>query len=131
MFNRVRYVVIAVKDLEESLALYTGTYGLVAAPIEEMPEGGRRTVKLDVGNAHIELAQPTDPESPLGKFIADRGEGLYLIALVVPDRQKAADELRERGARVIGDIDASGQVGEGMLFVHPKSARGVLINLVE
>ena len=47
------------------------------------------------------------------------------------DRQKAADELRERGARVIGDIDASGQVGEGMLFVHPKSARGVLINLVE
>ena len=131
MFTRVRYVVIAVNNLEESLSLYTDTYGLPAAPIEEKPEGGRRTVEIDVGNAHIELAQPTDPEGPLGRFIADRGEGLYMIALGVPDRQKAADELRERGARVIGDIDASGKVGLGMLFVHPKSARGVLINLVE
>ncbi len=131
MFNRIRHLVIAVKDLEDSLSLYTDTYGLEAEPVQEKPEGGRRTVEIDVGNAHIELAQPTDPESPLAKFIEERGEGLYMIAVGVTDRQKAASELRERGARVIGDIDASGKVGEGMLFVHPKSTRGVLINLVE
>ncbi|MEE9285652.1 MAG: VOC family protein [Dehalococcoidia bacterium] len=128
MFKRIDHVVIAVKDLEETASLYTKTYGLKQTEPEEIPALGIRRVNIDVGNAYIELAQPTDPNGPIAKFLADRGEGLYLIAVTVDDLPGAVKQLQERGARLIGAENASKPAG-GQVFIHPKSAHGALIML--
>ena len=78
------------------------------------------------GTRFIELAQPVADSSPVAKFVAERGEGLYLIAVQVDDRKAAVKVLREKGARIIGDESTDGQV-----FIHPKSTHGVLMQLVE
>ena len=127
MFKRIDHVVIAVKHLDETATVYTEAYGLTSTAPEEVPEMGIRRVNIDVGNAYIELAQPTDPNGPIARFLEDRGEGLYLIAVQVDDLPDAVKKLQERGARLIGAEDATKPGGR--VFIHPKSARGALIML--
>ena len=127
MFKRIDHVVIAVKDLDETSTVYTEVYGLSGTAPEDIPEMGIRRVNIDVGNAYIELAQPTDPNGPVAKFLDDRGEGLYLIAVEVDDLPETVKTLQERGARLIGAENA--ETPGGRVFIHPKSARGALIML--
>ena len=126
MFKRVDHVVIAVSDLEASAALYQEKFELKSDEITETPALGIRSIKLDVNNAYVELAQPTDETGPVGRFLKERGEGLYLIALQVDDLKGTAKALRENGATIIGDESA-----DSLLFIHPKSAHGALIQLRE
>ncbi|MCL0101521.1 VOC family protein [Dehalococcoidia bacterium] len=125
MFKRVDHVVIAVSDLAESMALYEEKFGLKAGDVVESPELGLRRVNMDVGNAYIELAQPTDETGPVGKFLENRGEGLYLLAVEVDDLIVTAQALRDKGARIIGDENSGGQV-----FVHPATTHGMLLQLI-
>ncbi len=125
MFKRVDHVVIAVADLEASVALYRDKFGLNASETVEPPGMGLKRVNVDVGNAYIELAQPTDEDGPLGKFLKNRGEGLYLLAVEVDDLKGTVKALRDKGARIIGDENSGGQV-----FVHPSSTHGMLIQLI-
>ena len=125
MFKRVDHVVIAVSDLAESVALYEEKFGLKGSDVVESPEMGLKRVNLDVGNAYIELAQPTDDTGPLGKFLQTRGEGLYLLAVEVDDLKGTVQALRDKGARIIGDENSGGQV-----FVHPASTHGMLLQLI-
>lgn len=130
MFKRIDHVVIAVDNLEETAALYAEKFGLQATPAEEVPALGLRQVKLEVGNAYVELAQPTDATGPLARFLKERGEGLYLIAVEVHDLGATVRALREKGARLIGDENLE-DPGPHRVFIHPKTARGALIMLQE
>jgi methylmalonyl-CoA/ethylmalonyl-CoA epimerase len=127
MFKRIDHVVIAVKDLNETAALYRDRYGLKATEPEDIPAMGIRRVNIDVGNAYIELAQPVDPQGPVAKFLEERGEGLYLIAMQVDDLPGTVKRLQDKGARLIGAEGASKPGAR--VFIHPKSAHGALIML--
>ncbi|MBI3743810.1 MAG: VOC family protein [Chloroflexi bacterium] len=129
MFKRIDHVVIAVKDLEDSAALYMQKYGLKATAPEDVPDLGIRIRKVDVGNSYIELAQPTNPDGPVGKFVANTGEGLYLIAIQVDSLAATVKNLQDKGARLIGAENASKKGAR--VFVHPKSTHGALLMLME
>ena len=110
-------------------ALYVEKYGLAATEPEDVPAVGMRIVNIDVGNAYLQLAQPTDATGPLAKFLANHGEGLYLISVEVDDLLDTVRKLKERGARLIGAENASEPGAMGPVFVHPRTAHGALIML--
>lgn len=126
MFKRIDHVVIAVSDLEAANAVYSKQLGLKGREAQEVPAIGIKQIIFDLGNAFIEVAQPITEASPLTRFLKERGEGIYLIAVQVDDVKATAKKLRANGARIIGNEDAGGQV-----FVHPKSTHGVLIQLTQ
>lgn len=127
VFKRIDHVVIAVKDLDQAVALYRDKFGVQPTQVGRVAEG-LKEAELPVGNARIVLTQPVDPDGPIAKFIAERGEGLYLVALEVDSIDKAVQELKGRGARV---VETSSATYGRLVFVHPKSAHGVLFQLVE
>jgi methylmalonyl-CoA epimerase len=86
---------------------------------------------VELGETRIELLEATDPESAVGRFLANRGEGLHHIALRVPDLGAAVETLKTRGVRLVSEAIQMGAGGHRYVFVHPLSANGVLIELVE
>lgn len=126
MYNKVDHVVIAVSDLDAAAALYGKTLGLKPSEVMVSRELGLKRINFDVGNAYIEIAQPIDETGPVARFVKEKGEGLYLIAVKVDSIKETVGKLRRQGARIIGDENAGGQV-----FIHPKSTHGVLMQLVE
>ena len=124
MFKRIDHLVVAVEDVEEAAALYTDVYGLAASEVQDLSHLGLKAINIELGNAYIELAQPTNPDGPVGKFLADKGEGLYLIAVQVDDLPGTVEKLKEQGARILGGPP-------GQTFIHPKSTHGALIMLME
>ncbi len=124
MFKRIDHLVVAVEDVEEAAALYTDVYGLEASEVQDLSHLGLKAINIELGNAYIELAQPTNPDGPVAKFLADKGEGLYLIAVQVDDLPGTVEKLKEQGARILGGPP-------GQTFIHPKSTHGALIMLME
>ncbi len=127
MYKRIDHIVIAVKNLEQSAALYGDKFGLQATDVGRLTEGLKETT-FTTGNTRIVLSQPVDPNGPVARFIEERGEGLYLVALEVDNVDKAAEALRKRGARI---AEAPSAEHGRRVFIHPKSAHGVLFQLVE
>lgn len=124
MFKRIDHIVIAVHDVEEAALLYTDTYNLAASEVLELSHLGLKAIKIDVGNAYIELAQPSKPDSPMAKFLAEKGEGLYLIAVQVDDLAATVKQLQDNGAKILGGPP-------GPTYIHPRSTHGALITLME
>jgi methylmalonyl-CoA epimerase len=90
-----------------------------------------RTALIPAGDARIELLEPTSPDSPVGRFLAKRGEGLHHIALHVEDISAALETLKAQGARLISEDIQTGAGGHLYFFVHPSSAGGVLLEICE
>ena len=131
MFGRIDHVGVAVEDLDGAIALYEGTFGMPLAHRETVEEQGVEAALLDVGDGHIELLRPLGPDTPVGKFVAKRGEGLHHVAYAVADIDAALEELKARG---IALIDSEARVGirsSRVAFVHPRSTGSVLTELVE
>lgn len=126
MFNKIHHIVIAVADLDAASSLYGKTFGLKAQTLADMPTEGLRRIRFDVGNAFVDIAQPTNETGELGKFVKDKGEGIYLISVQVDDLAKTVKELRAKGAEVVGDAVRGGRV-----LVSPKTTHGALIELTE
>ncbi len=126
---RLDHVAIAVASLEESLKFYKEQFGLTCLSIEVVAEQGVRVAKLDAGNTHIELLEPLSPDSPVGKFINQRGPGIHHICVGVCDLKKELEMLKGSGARLIDEQPKIGAGGAQIAFVHPKSTGGVLIEL--
>ena len=124
MFKRIDHLVVAVEDVEEAAALYTDVYGLEASELHDLSHLGLKAINIELGNAYIELAQPTSPDGPVGKFLAEKGDGLYLIAIQVDDLPGTIEKLKAQGARILGGPP-------GQTFIHPKSTHGALIMLIE
>ena len=121
---------IAVKSLASSKAIYE-KLGLTISP-EEVVEGERvKVVMIPVGESRLELLEPISEDSTVAKFLAKRGEGLHHVSLRVPDLTATVAKLKKDGVRLVSEEIKVGAGGHRCVFVHPSSAGGVLLELVE
>jgi LAO/AO transport system kinase len=121
---------IAVKSIEAALGFYQSQLGMQVASRETVPHEKVNVAMLPVGGSRIELLEPTEPDSVVGRFLARRGEGLHHVALRVPDLAAAVTRLRAAGARLLNEPQ-TGAGGHRYVFVHPASTGGVLLELIE
>jgi LAO/AO transport system kinase len=121
---------IAVRSLDEALLFWERTLGLHLTGIEEVPQEKVRVAMLEAGESRIELLEPAAADSVIARFLEKRGAGLHHVALRVPDLGAAVLRLREAGARILNEPRA-GAGGHRYVFVHPSSAGGVLLELIE
>lgn len=125
------HVAIAVNDLDAALAEYSRLYGAEPLHRETVVEQGVEEAMVAVGGSHVQLLQPLDADSPVGRFLATRGEGMHHIALAVGDIEAALEHLKAEGARLIDTEPRIGGRGAKIAFVHPKQFAGTLVELVE
>ena len=121
---------IAVKSLNSAKGIYE-KLGLSVSEQEEVPAEKVRLVMIPVGQTRLELLEPTSDDSAVAKFIAKRGEGMHHVCLRVPDLTAAVQKLKADGVRLISEDIKVGAGGHRYVFVHPSSAGGVLLELVE
>ena len=129
-FKGIDHVVIAVKDLEESIAQFEKVYGVPATDLGEPPGAGFRNAYFRFGATYLELVAPTNETGPVGRRVAASGEGVYLIAMQVDNLENAVAELRAKGVRLVGDPGPGNPI-KGQVFIHPSAAGGVLTQLVQ
>ena len=129
--GRLDHVGIAVTDLAAARALYEQVLGLEVTHEEVITEQGVHELLLRAGEAYVQLVAPLAPDSPVGKFLAKRGEGVHHVGYAVPDVAAALTELRTQGFEVIDPAPRIGSGGTTIAFLHPKSMQGVLVELVE
>ena len=130
MIKKVDHVAIAVKNLDEGLKAFESLLGHKAAQVKEVPEQKVKAALLHVGNVEIELIQPTDPGTGVAKFLENKGEGIHHICFEVDDVDKELESMAAKGIETLdkkGRPGLAGKVG----FLHPKSTKGVLIELAQ
>jgi methylmalonyl-CoA/ethylmalonyl-CoA epimerase len=131
MFKRIDHIGVAVDDLDAAVALYEGLLGMPVTHRERVDSQGVDAVLLDVGEGHVELLAPLDPETPVGKFLENRGPGMHHVAYRVEDVQATLDQLAAAGLELIDETPRIGIRGSEVAFVHPKSTGGTLIEIVK
>ena len=129
MFS-IDHLGIAVKSLAAAKGIYE-KLGLTISTEEVVESEQVRLVMVPVGETRLELLEPLSESSPIAKFIAKRGEGLHHVSLRVPDLAAAVERLKKDGVRLISEEMKIGAGGHRFVFVHPSSAGGVLLELVE
>jgi methylmalonyl-CoA epimerase len=130
MLKDIDHIAIVVKSIDASLPLFEKALGLKGGTVETLPEQGVKAVLLPLGKTEIELIEPVDPDSGVGKFLANKGEGIHHLCLQVDDVDKELGELTERGVQAIDKQGRKGLAGK-VAFLHPKSTGGVLIELAQ
>lgn len=131
ILTTIDHVGVAVADLDEAVAFHQRCYGAEVAHREEMDADGVREALLAVGDGYIQLLEPTRDDSPVGRFLAQRGPGLHHVGYRVDDCAAALARLAAEGARLIDEQPRPGSRGTTVAFVHPKSHFGTLVELVE
>ena len=128
--RHLNHVCIAVSDIEDTLQFYRDILDIGNVEIEDIPDQQVKAALVRVGGSQLEFIQPTDPGGGVARFIERRGEGLHHICFEVENLQQKLDMLAAKG---VGLIDKSPRQGaSGMIaFLHPRSTRGVLIELVD
>jgi methylmalonyl-CoA/ethylmalonyl-CoA epimerase len=129
MITAIDHLGIAVRSLDEAVPLYEQALGLKCLGREEVPAQKVRTAFFDAGGVHLELLEPTAPDSPVGKFLADRGEGIHHLAFRTDDIEGQLRQAAAAGVRLIHEKPFAGAAGKQVAFLHPKSTRGVLTEL--
>jgi methylmalonyl-CoA epimerase len=127
---KIDHLGVAVKSLAAAKGIYE-KLGLSVSPEEVVESEQVRVVMVPVGESRLELLEPTSENSVIAKFIAKRGEGLHHVSLRVPDLTAAVAQLQKDGVRLVADEIRIGAGGHRYVFVHPSSAGGVLLELVE
>jgi methylmalonyl-CoA epimerase len=130
MAYQIDHLGIAVKSLGAAKAIYE-KLGLIVSEEETVPQEQVRLVMVPVGESRLELLEATSESSAIAKFIAKRGEGLHHVCLKVPDLSAAVARLKQDGVRLVSDEIKTGAGGHRYVFVHPTSAGGVLLELVQ
>lgn len=128
MIRRLDHIGIAVRDLEAALRAYEGGLGLACSHQETVVGEQVKTAFLPLGGTHLELLESLTPEGPIGKFLERRGEGIHHLCFEVEDLEEAAARCRASGMTLLGEPRPGAQ-GKRVVFLHPKSAHGVLIEL--
>ena len=129
--THIEHIGIAVSNLEESIRFYENVFGLKCYKIEEIADQKVKTAFFMIGQTKIELLESTDPEGPVGKFIAAKGEGIHHLAFAVTGLEQQLKETESKGVRLIDQKPRKGADGLDIAFLHPKSTSGVLIELCE
>jgi len=136
LLTRIDHVGIACHDLEKSIAFYESTFGLVVASRELHTEQGVSEAMLRVadapaGTSYVQLLEPLSPDTPVGKFLARRGEGLHHVGYGVTDITAALASIGATGVRLIDARPRHGSMGASIAFLHPADVGGVLTELVQ
>ena len=130
MTFQIDHLGIAVKSVASAKGIYE-KLGLTVSPEETVEQEKVRLVMVPVGESRLELLEATSEDSAIAKFIAKRGEGLHHVCMRVPDLASAVEKLKKDGVRLVTDEIKVGAGGHRYVFVHPSSAGGVLLELVE
>ena len=136
MLLRIDHVGIACRDLDTAVARYESAFGLTVASREENEEQGVREVMLRLGEpgggaSWVQLLQPLGPDTPVGRFLARRGEGIHHVGYAVADIQAALAGIGGTGIRPLDERPRHGSMGASIAFLHPADLGGVLTELVE
>jgi methylmalonyl-CoA epimerase len=127
--NGIDHLGLAVEDLDAAAELYGRLLGAVPVGRDELPDTD--VLMLAVGDARIELVASRGPDTPVGKFLASRGPGMHHVALAVDDVAAELARLRAEGVELVDEEPRLGAFGHTVAFVHPRSAGGVLAELIE
>ena len=128
---KVDHIGIATPTIAAGLAIWRDALGLEPDATEDAAAQGVRVCMLPVGDTHVELLEPLNAESAVGKFLSKRGPGIHHIAIEVRDIKASLEELKQKGARLIDETPRPGARGCLVAFVHPSSTNGVLLELVQ
>ncbi len=128
---RINHIALVVDDTEQALRFWRDGLGLELAHSEEVPEQQAAVAFLPVGQSHVELVKPTTTDSGLARYLAKRGPGMHHVCVEVDDIAGMLDRLRGLGFRLIDETARVGRDGRKYAFIHPESARGVLVELYE
>lgn len=131
MLDKIEHIGIAVKDANLSKELFTKLFNQAPYKEEEVESEGVRTVFFETGPNKIELLEATKPESAIAKFIEKKGEGIHHIAFAVSNIEEEIERLKKEGFQFIQDIPKDGADNKRIVFLHPKSSNGVLIELCQ
>jgi len=129
--SHIEHIGIAVTSLKDSIKYYESVLGLKCYAIEEIKEQKVKTAFFKLGECKIELLESTHPESPVGKFIEKKGEGVHHIAFAVENINDCLREAEEKGLKLIDKSPRKGAEGLNIAFIHPSSTGGVLTELCE
>jgi methylmalonyl-CoA epimerase len=127
----IDHIGIAVRSIEETIGYYTEHLKMKHICTETIPRQGVRVAILDAGNCKIELLEPLTPESPVQTFLKKRGEGLHHIALKTAEMKQAMKEMEKEGIQFVQNEPQEGAMGKRVIFIHPRSSHGVLVELCE
>ena len=131
LLTEIDHVAIAVPDLDAAVAYYEETFGATVTHRERIDSDGVEEALLKVADSYIQLLTPTSETSTVAKYLAARGEGLHHVGLRVDDCAKALQAAHDAGVRTRAPVPRTGSRGTTVAFIHPKSAFGTLIELVE
>jgi methylmalonyl-CoA/ethylmalonyl-CoA epimerase len=131
MINHIEHIGIAVKDLQASIRYYEEVLGLECYAIEEVKDQKVKTAFFQVGQTKIELLEATEADSPVGKFIEKKGEGVHHLAFAVNKIEQCLENVSEKGVQLIDKQPRKGAEGLDIAFLHPKSTFGVLTEFCE
>jgi methylmalonyl-CoA/ethylmalonyl-CoA epimerase len=136
VLTRIDHVGIACRDLEAKIAFYSSTFGLAVVSIEVNESQGVREAMLEVsgspaGSSYVQLLEPLGPDTPVGRFLARRGEGVHHVGYGVADVHAALATIGATGVRLIDERPRHGSMGASIAFLHPADVGGVLTELVQ
>jgi methylmalonyl-CoA epimerase len=131
LLTEIDHVAIAVEDLGAAIDYYREVFGALVEHREVIESDGVEEALLKVAESYVQLLTPTRDDSPVAKYLANRGEGLHHVGYRVADCAAALQAVKDAGGRVIDEAPRPGSRGTTVAFVHPKTAFGTLIELVE
>jgi methylmalonyl-CoA/ethylmalonyl-CoA epimerase len=131
MLEKLDHIGIAVKDLDKAIKLYKDVFRIEPSLVYESEYTKARIAFFPIGETRIELIQPVDPESVMGKFLEKKGEGIHHVSYKVKDVDSSLAELEKKGVQLIDKKSRKVRENEKVAFLHPKSTNGVLVELIQ
>src|SRR6266581_3132366 len=127
----VAHIGIAVPSIRDALPFYRDVLQLAPPPVPAETADGATIVSLHFGDVDVELLEPTDPSSPVAKFLAKRGPGIHHVCYRVPNLEATLERCRAAGYKLIDETPRRGAGGRRVAFLHPKTTNGILLELTE
>ena len=127
---RIDHIAIVVKDLESALENFKNVLSISHVDLEDVPTEKVKVAILNLEDTKIELVQPLEPDSPISKFLSEKGEGIHHLAITADDIEKDVERASSNGAKILGGI-RNGSYGRKITFIHPKSVNGVLMEICQ
>ena len=131
LLTEIDHVAIAVTDLEGAIDYYRETFGCEVAHREVVERDGVEEALLKVADSYIQLLTPFRDDSPLAKYMEKNGEGIHHVGYRVDSTEEVLEDVKAQGARVVDEHPRTGSRGTTVAFLHPKTAFGTLIELVQ
>lgn len=131
MLGRIDHIGVATDDFEGALVLYEKTLGMPLAHRETVESQGVEAALLDVGDGHVELLRPLGDDTPVAKYLTQKGPGLHHVAYAVGDIEQVLEQLKDAGIELIDEEPRVGIRDSRVAFIHPRSTGGVLTEIVQ